>query len=333
MENSRSLLTDQHDRRLTYLRISITDRCNLRCVYCRPPEGITKLQHADILTYEEILRLAKIALGLGVKKVRITGGEPLVRKGVFDFIERVSSLPGLRDLCLTTNGIHLAENLDRLRAAGVRRLNVSLDSLHRNKYREITGYDGLERVWEGIRLAEKMGLEPVKINVVVLKGVNDDEVLDFARLSLERPYHIRFIEYMPLGPARDRFPAYHLSNAWVKDRLEHLGKLMEVPHDPQDGPAERYRVEGARGEIGLISPLTNHFCHDCNRLRLTSTGRLRVCLLSDREIDMKGPLRSGASDRDLVGLFLKAASSKPRGHHLDSRNSGTANGQMCAIGG
>jgi cyclic pyranopterin phosphate synthase len=285
------------------------------------------------LTYEEILRVAKIAVGMGVEKIRITGGEPLVRKGIHDLISRVSALSGLQELCLTTNGIYLAENLDQLQAAGIRRFNVSMDSLRRDKYEQVTGYDGLERVWEGIRTAEAMGLGPIKINVVLLKGVNDDEVLEFARLSLENPYHIRFIEYMPMGPSRYRFPSYHLSNTWVKDQLAQLGGLIQVPQKPHDGPAERFKLHGASGEIGFISPLTNHFCHVCNRLRLTSTGQLRVCLLSDREIDMKGPLRSGVSDHDIVGLFLKAAASKPRAHLLGPDNLVGANGRMSAIGG
>jgi cyclic pyranopterin phosphate synthase len=270
---------------------------------------------------------------MGVEKIRITGGEPLVRKGIHGLIARLRTLPGLQDICLTTNGIFLAENLERLQAAGIRRLNISLDSLDRRKYLEITGYDGLDRVWAGIRLAESMGMGPIKINVVLLHGVNDDEILDFARLSLNNPYQIRFIEYMPMGPSRERFPAYHLSNTWVKDRLKHMGDLIPVPQKPHNGPAECYRLSGAVGEIGFISPLTNHFCHLCNRLRLTSTGRLRVCLLSDREIDLKGPLRNGASDADLVRLFLKAVASKPRAHHLDVGNGHTANGRMSAIGG
>jgi len=333
MEKSQIPLIDQYNRRLNYLRISITDRCNLQCIYCMPHGGLPKLRHEDILTYEEILRLVRIATKLGVRKVRLTGGDPFLRKDVFDFIPRLTSLPGLEDVSLTTNGIYLKENLEKLKSFGIKRLNVSLDTLQREKYERITGYDGLGAVWEGIELATKLRFDPVKINMVVIKGLNDDEILDFARLSLRYPFHVRFIEYMAIGVTDPDFPLYHIPSSIIKEQLEGLGELVPVPKSAYGGPAERFRFNGALGEIGIISPVTNHFCHVCNRLRLTASGHLRPCLLSDREEDLRGPLRDGASDSDLAAIFLKAASKKPHEHHSDSEHSIPFSGQMSSIGG
>lgn len=333
MEKSQIPLIDQYNRRLNYLRISITDRCNLQCIYCMPHGGLPKLRHEDILTYEEILRLVRIATKLGVRKVRLTGGDPFLRKDVFDFIPRLTSLPGLEDVSLTTNGIYLKENLEKLKSFGIKRLNVSLDTLQREKYERITGYDGLGAVWEGIELATRLGFDPVKINVVVIKGLNDDELLDFARLSLRYPFHVRFIEYMAIGVTAPDVPLYHIASSIIKERLEGLGELVPVPKSAYGGPAERFRFNGALGEIGIISPVTNHFCHVCNRLRLTASGHLRPCLLSDREEDLRGPLRDGASDSDLAAIFLKAASKKPHEPHSASEHSIPFSGQMSSIGG
>ena len=195
MEINQIPLTDRYGRRLNYLRISVTDRCNLRCLYCMPREGIKKLRHGAILTYEEILRLARIAVGLGIEKVRLTGGEPLVRQGIFEFIPKLTALPGLKDVTITTNGVYLKDNLGRLRSAGIQRINVSLDTLRPRRYEKITGYDGFEKVMQGIELARKLKFHPIKINVVVIKGLNEDEILDFAKLSIKAPYHIRFIQH------------------------------------------------------------------------------------------------------------------------------------------
>jgi cyclic pyranopterin phosphate synthase len=326
-------LIDQYDRHLNYLRISITDRCNLRCLYCIPSDGIAKLTHGDILTYEEILRLARIAVTLGVDKIRLTGGEPLVRKGIYEFIPRLTALPGLKEVSLTTNGIYLRDNLEKLRSAGIKRINVSLDTLRREKYENITGYDGFQQVWEGIRLARKLKFQPIKINVVVIKGINDDEILDFARLTLHEPYHIRFIEYMPIGVVHKENILRHVPNSLIKKQLSSLGRLVHISKNTLDGPAERFRFQGAPGEIGFISALSNHFCATCNRLRLTPTGNLRSCLLFDQEIDLKGPMRRGASDNELVQIFLRAALTKPHSHYLASENSILPSGHMSAIGG
>ncbi len=333
MESNHIQLIDQYDRHLNYLRISVTDRCNLRCLYCIPPDGIAKLGHGDILTYEEILRLARIAVTLGVDKIRLTGGEPLVRKGIYGFIPQLTALPGLKEVSLTTNGIYLRDNLEKLRSAGIKRINVSLDTLHREKYEKITGHDGFQQVWEGIRLAKELKFQPIKINVVVIKGINDDEILDFARLTLHEPYHIRFIEYMPIGVANKTNILRHVPDSLIKEQLSSLGTLVHISKNTLDGPAERFRFQGAPGEIGLISALSNHFCATCNRLRLTPTGNLRACLLFDQEIDLKTPMRMGASDNELAQIFLKAAFTKPRSHYLASENSILPATQMSAIGG
>jgi len=333
METKLPCLIDHYERRLNYLRISITDRCNLRCLYCMPDGGLEKLEHKDILTYEELLRLARIAVALGVDKIRLTGGEPLVRKDFPHLLPELMAIPGLKDVSITTNGIYLKEHLENIRAAGVKRINISLDSLKRERYRQITGFDGFERVREAIQLARTLGFHPIKINMVVLKGINDDEVVDFARLSMRYPFHVRFIEYMPSGLLLHNEPLHYVSNTVIRERLEAMEPLIRLPRKAIDGPTVRYRFEGAQGEIGFISPLTHHFCQVCNRLRLTANGHLRPCLLSDQELDLRGPMRAGATDRDLENIFAEAADRKPRAHHLNSEDSESLSGRMSAIGG
>ena len=333
METVLPNLIDKHNRHLNYLRISITDRCNLRCLYCMPHDGLAKLRHDEVLTYEEILRLATIAVNLGVNKIRLTGGEPLIRKGILQLLPSLVNLPGLKDISMTTNGVYLKENIEKIKSAGIKRVNISLDTLRRERYRKITGYDGFEQVWEGIQLAGELGLNPIKINMVVMKGINDDEVVDFAGLSLNHPYHIRFIEYMPSGFADQDAQLHHVPNSDVKDQITSLGKLVKVLNTETDGPTDRFRIEGAPGEIGFISPLTHHFCQVCNRLRLTANGHLRPCLLSDQEVDLKTPMRAGVSDSEIEQIFLKTAENKPRAHRLNSEHCGSLSGQMSAIGG
>ncbi|EFK11452.1 molybdenum cofactor biosynthesis protein A [delta proteobacterium NaphS2] len=333
METKHHCLIDHYQRHLNYLRISITDRCNLRCQYCMPPEGREKLRHEDILSYEEILRLARVAIRLGVDKIRLTGGEPLVRKDFPLLLPELMSIPGLKDVSITTNGIYLKEHLESILSAGVTRLNISLDSLRRDRYQQITGFDGFDRVHEAIGLAHRMGFHPIKINMVVLDGINDDEVLDFARLSVRYPFHVRFIEYMPSGLLINNKPLRHVSNTVIRERLEAVEPLIQIPREAIDGPTVRYRFKDAPGEIGFISPLTHHFCQICNRLRITANGHLRPCLLSDEELDLKGPMRSGATNRDLEKIFLEAADRKPRSHCLDTRDDTSLSGQMSAIGG
>jgi GTP 3',8-cyclase len=326
-------LIDPCNRRLNYLRISITDRCNLRCQYCSPGQQIPILSHEEILSYEEILRLVRIAVQLGISKVRITGGEPLVRKGVHGFIEALHQVDGICDVSLTTNGVLLKDNVDALMAAGLRRINISLDTLVPEKFKEITGVDAFDRVWEGIQKAHRAGLSPIKINTVALRNFNDNELADIARLSFRYPFHFRFIEYMPIG-ASERETAGSLYTPEIKRMLtDGIGELIPVEHRIIDGPAERFRFAGAAGEVGFISAMSHHFCHTCNRLRLTASGQLRSCLLSDHQEDLKTPLRAGASDEALSAVFLKAARMKGAQHGLTAGTLERVSGRMSSIGG
>ncbi|MFZ5572930.1 MAG: GTP 3',8-cyclase MoaA [Thermodesulfobacteriota bacterium] len=326
-------LVDGFDRRLNYLRISITDRCNLNCLYCMPTDRIPKLTHVDILRYEEILRVVRIAVGLGISKIRVTGGEPLMRKGVYEFLARLSAINGITDLALTTNGLLLKENVERLKTAGVRRLNVSLDTLDASTYHRITGHPVFQKVWEGILAAHEAGFFPIKLNVVALKGINDHELSRLGQLSFAYPFHIRFIEQMPIG-GLGIHPDPPLLAGEIKQTLEKtLGPLTPVRNSANDGPARRYRFQNARGEIGFISPLSNHFCEACNRLRLTASGRIRACLLSDEQTDLKEPMRAGCTDSRLVELMLSAVAKKPQGHGLTPETTKPIAGHMSAIGG
>jgi cyclic pyranopterin phosphate synthase len=305
-------LIDNHQRRLTYLRLSVTDKCNLRCWYCQPAQGLPLLPHSEILSYEEMLRLVGLFMGLGVNKIRVTGGEPLMRRDLIPFLSRLKSIAPDVELCLTTNGLRLAEMATELKAAGVSRVNVSLDSLRPERFRAITRVDALDRVLDGLETALATGFEPVKINMVPLAGVNDDEIADFGRLTLGRPLEVRFIEFMPLGDGSRWRPELVVSSAEVMRRLSSLGRLDPIDPRPGDGPARRYRIEGAAGAVGFISAMTDHFCETCNRLRLTAEGRLRPCLLSDLEVDLKVPLRDGASDAELTRIIVDSAGLKPR---------------------
>jgi len=328
-------LIDRYNRHLNYLRISVTDRCNLRCIYCLPEEFVPKLSHPDILTYEEILRIVRIGMRLGISKVRVTGGEPLVRKGVCDFLKSLSEMEGISDVSLTTNGVFLKDKIRKIRDAGIRRINISLDTLDREKFRQITRRDNFDQVWEGIGLAQELGFDPIKINVVALRGINDDELTDIAALSFSYPFHIRFIEHMPMGNSE-----FSIQNSdppllapEIMTRISVLGKLNPVKNSRNDGPADRFRFEGAKGEVGVIRPLSHHFCYKCNRLRLTASGQLRACLLSDYQEDMKTPLRNGCSDDELANIFFKAVSMKPFEHRLSNENAESVSSPMSAIGG
>ncbi len=324
-------LVDQYKRRLDYLRISVTDRCNMRCIYCMTHEKVSKLPCREILRYEEIFRIARIFTRLGVSKIRITGGEPLLRKGICEFLAGLSSLEGLSDLSITTNGVFLKEKISKIKSAGIRRLNISLDTLDKDKFKKITGIDAFNEVWESIMLALDMGFDPIKINVVALNGINDDELPDFARLSLSYPFQIRFIEYMPIGTSQMKFR--QILAPEIKNRISSIGRLDPVENISSDGPARRFRFENAKGEVGFIRPISEHFCSSCNRLRLTASGNLKTCLLSEIETDLKGPLRKGCSDSELAEIILKAVYKKPFEHPLVANNEGMISGCMSAIGG
>jgi len=326
------VLNDKYNRHINYLRISVTDRCNLKCLYCRPSGVIPKLNHEDILRYEEIIRIINIFSALGLKKIRFTGGEPLIRKGVLHFLQTIAQIPGIKDISLTTNGVLLAQNLEKIRSAGIGRLNISLDSLNRKKFKTITGYDLFDQVWKGIELAHSLDFHPIKINVVALKGINEDEITDFAKLTLSYPFHVRFIEHMPIG--KSNLPAEQpLLAKDIKAILSSIGNVMPVNNNIYDGPAKRYKFENATGEIGIISPISHHFCESCNRLRLTSSGQLRPCLLSDYHEDLKTPIRSGCNDNDLINIILKTIKNKPSKHKLSTEKSSRILSQMSSIGG
>jgi cyclic pyranopterin phosphate synthase len=312
-------MLDKFKREINYLRVSITDRCNLRCVYCMPKEGVSLIGHEDILSYEEMLRIIRIARKLGIVKVRVTGGEPLVRRGVTEFLGALGKL-GLEDISLTTNGILLESLANPIRKAGVGRINVSLDSLNPEKYTRLTRGGDLAAVLRGLEQADRAGFSPIKINVVTVKDFNDDEAVHFARLTMGKPYEIRFIELMPIGVKNDNADKY-VSNDELMERIGRVGRLLPVEDDRHgnklDGPARRFRFDGARGVIGFISPISHNFCHACNRLRLTADGALRACLMVDGEIDLKTPLRKGCKDEELEQLIRQAIMSKPRGQHTD----------------
>ncbi|MBW1996435.1 MAG: GTP 3',8-cyclase MoaA [Deltaproteobacteria bacterium] len=297
---------------INYLRLSVTDRCNLRCVYCMPEEGIDFLPHSSILTYEEMLHLVRISTRSGIRKVRLTGGEPLVRKGFIGFLEKLCEIEELEEITLTTNGVLLKEYAQALKECGICRLNVSLDTLKPERFSQITGRDYFDRVWEGILLAEKCGFNPLKINVVAIRGVNDEEILDFARLTIEKPLHVRFIELMPVGEKNIWSDEKFISTEEIFGIIKTLGTLRPILSNSLDGPAERYIMDGAKGEIGLIGAMSHHFCDSCNRLRLTAEGHLRSCLFSDQEIDVKTPLREGKGDEYILELLRSAAITKTR---------------------
>jgi GTP 3',8-cyclase len=307
-------LVDLHHRHIRYLRVSITDRCNLRCRYCMPASGVEWVPHDQIMSYEEHLRILGICIPRGVEKVRVTGGEPLLRKGLVEFISSIGAIDGIKDLSLTTNGLLLSSMAPALKHAGLKRVNVSLDTLEREKFSYITKVDAFERVVEGILSALDHGLTPLKINVVAIRGFNDDEIPAFAHMTLNIPVQIRFIELMPLGcvaryPDHERITAPEIMRA-----IEQIHGPLE-PLDAGLGPALIYRIPGAKGSIGLIGSMSEHgFCEKCNRIRITAKGTLRPCLFSGNEIDLLGPMRKGIMDRELEELIEEGVRNKPTSH-------------------
>jgi GTP 3',8-cyclase len=331
--NAKTGFRDKNNRIINYLRLSVTDRCNLRCIYCMPEEGVKFTPRKDILTYEEMLRIVRLCVQRGIRKVRLTGGEPLVRKGFISFVERLCNTKGVEAITLTTNGVLLKDFARPLRECGICRVNVSMDTLRPDRFRRITRRDYFDRVWEGIEEAESMGFEPIKINVVAMRGVNDDEIIDFARLTYKRPYHIRFIEIMPVGEKRAWTLKEFMPVEEILSTIQSLGPIKPVHSEPLDGPAERYALEGAMGEIGFIGALSHPFCETCNRLRLTSEGRLKGCLFSDQETDIKTPLRQWKGDSRLLELITYTILNRPKNHGLDIRSPRTCVRPMNSIGG
>jgi cyclic pyranopterin phosphate synthase len=319
-------LSDPFNRPINYLRISVTDRCNLRCIYCLPAEGIDLLPQGEILTYEEIAEVARLASELGINKLRLTGGEPLVRARLRELVAMLAQIDTIDDISLTTNGVLLKEYASELKGAGLKRVNVSLDSLNRDKFERITRHNKLGEVLQGIEAAKACGLNPVKINMVVMRGINDDEIVDFAKLTITDGWHVRFIELMPFS--MDNPPDGHsiggrvalhpqfMSASEIKELISSLGKLEPSLPITGNGPAKYFRFPQAGGTIGFITPVSQHFCFNCNRLRLTAEGKLRPCLLSDQEVDLRRPLRGGASPEELKKIITEAVQSKPQRHQL-----------------
>lgn len=367
--HSANIAHDIHGRTIDYLRISLTDRCNLRCVYCMPEEGVTMMDHCAILTLEEVVRIARVAARSGIKHIRLTGGEPLVRKGICDLIEQIKAIPGIESIALTTNGILLSKMAADLKRAGLDRVNISLDSLHEDQYRAITRRGNLNDALAGIDAALKSGFDPVKINVVVVRHLQQD-LLEFARLTIDRSLHVRFIEYMPIGNTRndlgdlpaialDKDAAHTAQNdpnliPWSKDDVVPVSEIKKLINEALEesgkeplvtlskegasdniqsapigwGPATYAKIKGAQGTLGFISAISNHFCAQCNRLRLTSDGKLRPCLFSDAELDIRAALRA-EGEAGVERVLQEALLIKPKDHH---HKQGTKRG-MNKIGG
>jgi cyclic pyranopterin phosphate synthase len=318
-------LIDNWGREIDYLRISVTDRCNLRCKYCMPEDGIEFKKHDEILSYEQIIKIVKIGKKLGIEKVRITGGEPLVRKDLSKLINGLNILD-LKDISITTNGVLFAEQAAALKKAGLDRVNLSIDTLKKDKYKKITRRDRFEAVISGIEAAFNFSFAPVKLNVVLMKGINDDELLDFARLILDKPIHVRFIEYMPLGEEINGAVYYEMKKA--KEKIEKEFKLENTELEG-NGPANYYKIAGSKGSIGFISPISEHFCLECNRLRLTADGKFRPCLARDLEVKIP----DNFSEESIIEAYQKSISIKPIGHNFNFEDSDKKYRTMSQIGG
>lgn len=309
-------LIDGFSRPITYLRVSVTDKCNLRCIYCMPEGGLPWLRREEILSYEEIAEIVQAAASVGVRTIRLTGGEPLVRRNLSRLVAAIAAVPGIDDIALSTNALLLEEQLPELVAAGLRRINVSLDTLRADRFETIARRPGLDAVLRAIDAAVSAGLAPVKLNCVVMRGQNDDELADFAELTRERPIFVRFIEVMPvhenLGLQRDAY----VSSDEILERVSAIGEIATVVGPSGNGPARYFAFPGAAGAIGVISPLSHDYCERCNRVRLTADGRLRLCLFGDHALDLRSPLRAGATTDELAGLLQSAMLIKPERHHL-----------------
>lgn len=328
-------MKDDFGRIIDYLRISLTDRCNFRCRYCMPSEGVDMLNHNDILTFEELIRLTEISVGLGVSKVRLTGGEPLVRKGITSFIRRLSSIEGIDNISMTTNGSLLEDLADELKNSGLNRLNISLDTVDREKFHRITRTDGLDKVLKGISAAKKAGFYPIKLNTVAVRGINDDEILDLAEYAAREGLILRFIEQMPF--TADDQTTFMPAAEVLKILNRRYGSARELVDENRlisagSGPAALYRFNNEGLTVGFITPVSNHFCSSCNRLRITADGKLKPCLLSEEEIDLKSILRNGSSDSVIRKILMDTICGKPEKHNLDE-NGITGKRGMSKIGG
>ena len=308
------LLQDSFGRIHDYIRISVTDRCNLRCVYCMPAEGMEFAPHDEIMSYEEITEVLKVLAPMGMRKVRLTGGEPLVRKDLHKLVSMISAIDGIEDIALTTNALLLDKQAQALKDAGLNRINISLDSLHADRYSMITRGGDVNKVLQSIEAATAVGLAPIKLNVVLMKGINDDEIKDFIAMTMDQPLHVRFIEYMPIGHASDSWRKSYLPLEAVTDVCAEAGWTVEQTEGPAgNGPARNMRIAGSQGTFGLIHPVSDHFCDNCNRLRLTADGHIKACLYWSDEYNV----RCYVDDPDaMAALFLKALGTKPKNHEM-----------------
>jgi len=326
-------LADAFHRPITYLRISVTDRCNLRCVYCMPEEGLPWIDKREILSYEEIAEIVRAAAKVGVRSIRLTGGEPLIRKDLHRLVALIAAIPGIEEIALSTNGLLLAEQAQRLHAAGLTRANISLDTLREDRFEAIARRPGLQRVLAGIDAAFAAGLGPIKLNCVVMRGQNDDEVEAFAELTRERAVAVRFIEVMPVHENVDRHSNEYVSAAEILGRIGAIGELRPIEGPKGNGPARYYAFDGAPGSIGVISPLSHDYCDTCNRVRLSADGRLKLCLFGDHFIDLRAPVRDRAGEDALIAILRGSMYVKPERHHLDIGQTASAMRALSEIGG
>lgn len=320
-------MKDTLGRSINYLRVSVTDLCNLRCMYCMPEKGICKKDHASILRIEEIAEIVKAAVNLGINKVRLTGGEPLVRKGILTLVAKIGGMEAVKDFSMTTNGVLLKKFARDLKAAGLHRVNISLDTLNAEKYKYITRGGRLQDVLDGIEEAKRAGLSPLKINVVLIEGFNDDEIADFVELTLREEIEVRFIELMPLGEASNWARKHFLDNESVLRKFPEL--VPEVVND-QGSPARYFKLPRGKGRVGLINPVSNHFCGACNRLRITADGKIKPCLHSNAEIDIRKLLAAG---KTLEDILADAILQKPARHKLNDPKFKPVERNMYQIGG
>lgn len=315
-------MKDKHQREINYLRLSVTDLCDLRCIYCMPECGVQKMAHDKILSFEQIEEIVNIVSELGINKVRITGGEPLIRKGIEDLINKINNIPGINDIGITTNGTLLSQKAGALKDAGVKRINISLDTLDKDKYKMITRTGQLDTVLKGIDAAVAVGFAPLKMNVVLIGGLNDNEITDFIDFGEEKNINVRFIELMPIGLCSNWNKRRFISNTRVLDAVPELEYIKD------DGVAKLYQRPGSNTTVGLISPISSHFCQECNKIRITADGKLKPCLHSAEEISLKG--KTGDELRDTI---IGAIENKPSKHHMDSQHSSDSQRGMSAIGG
>jgi cyclic pyranopterin phosphate synthase len=312
-------MKDSYGREINYLRLSLTDRCNLRCVYCMPMHGLTFVPTPELLTAEELEKIVRAAVDAGFNKVRLTGGEPTLRQDIVEIVRRLAHVEGVDQLVMTTNGYRLPYIAQELAEAGLKRVNIHVDSLNKESLAKIMRLGSYDKAWAGIEAAERAGLTPIKLNAVITRGYNDEAAVELTRLTLEKPWQIRFIELMPFAGPTEIQLEHYVSSEEVKGWIEReLGPLFEVNEGQLEGEARVYRLAGSEGTVGFISPISNPYCDDCNRMRLTADGKLRMCLLSDGEIDFRDTLRNGGSHQDLVSLFERAIRLKPVGHELKS---------------